>query len=122
MGLRLVVDYQWLNKITIGNRYPLTIMSELQDRVRGAQIFTKIDLKNSYQLIRVKKKDEWKTTFRCRYGLYEFMVIPFSLTNTSVTLKDMINHILKDLVDEGIVVCMSDLLIYAKPKEKLTYL
>jgi hypothetical protein len=63
-GLRLCVDYRGLNKVTIANRYPLPIMSELQDRVRGAKIFTKIDLKNGYNLIRIKPGDEWKTAFK----------------------------------------------------------
>jgi hypothetical protein len=63
-GLRLCVDYRGLNKVTITNRYPLPIMLELQDRVRGAEIFTKIDLKNGYNLIRIKPGDEWKTVFK----------------------------------------------------------
>jgi hypothetical protein len=63
-GLRLCVDYRGLNKVTIANRYPLPIMSELQDRVRGAKIFTKIDLKNGYNLIRINPGDEWKMVFK----------------------------------------------------------
>jgi hypothetical protein len=89
-------------------------MSEVQDRVRGTQIFTKIDLKNGYDLIRVKKGDEWNTAFRWRYGLYEFMVMPFGLTNAPATFQDLINHILKDLLDEGVVVYIDDGLIYVK--------
>jgi hypothetical protein len=69
-GLRLCVDYRGITKITIANSYPLPIMSELQDRVRDSKIFTKIDLKNGYHLIRIKEGEEWKTAFRCRYGLY----------------------------------------------------
>jgi hypothetical protein len=71
-GLRLCVDYRGINKITIANRYPLLFMSELQDRVIGSRIFTKIDLKNGYYLIRIKEEDKWKTAFHYRYGLYEF--------------------------------------------------
>jgi hypothetical protein len=117
-GLRLCVDYRGLHKITVANWYPLPIMSELQDRVRGARIFTKMDLKNGYHLIRVKNGDEWKTAFRCRYGLYEFMVMPFGLTNAPATFQDMIHHILKDLLDEGVVVYIDNVLIYAKKEEK----
>jgi hypothetical protein len=80
-GLRLCVDYRGLNKVTIANRYPLPIMSELQDRVRGPKIFTKIDLKNGYNLIWIKPGDEWKTAFKTRYGLYEYTVMPFGLSN-----------------------------------------
>jgi hypothetical protein len=117
-GFRLCVDYRGLNKIRIANRYPLPIMSELQDRVRGTRIFTKMDLKNGYHMIHVKKGDEWKTAFRYRYGLYEFMVIPFGLINAPATFQDMMNHILKDLLDEGVVVYIDDVLIYAKTVKK----
>jgi hypothetical protein len=75
-------------------------------------------MKNGYHLIRVKKGDEWKTGFRCRYGLYEFMVMPFGLTNAPATCQDIMNHILKDLLDEGVVVYIDDVLIYAKTEEK----
>jgi hypothetical protein len=92
-GLRLCVDYCSLNKVTIVNRYPLPIISELQDRVRGAKIFTEIDLKNDYNLIRIKPSDEWKMVFKMRYGLYEYMVMPFRLSNAPATFQNMINHI-----------------------------
>jgi hypothetical protein len=116
-GRRLCVDYRGINKITIANRYPLPIMSELQDHVRDSKIFTKIDLKNGYHLIRIKEGDEWKTTFRCRYGLYEFLVMPFGLTNAPASFQDMMNHILKDLLDKGVVVYIDDILICAKNEE-----
>jgi len=65
------VNYRALNQVTIPNRYPLPLMQELQDRVQGAQWFTKMDLKNGFHLIRMRKGDEWKTAFRTRYGLFE---------------------------------------------------
>jgi hypothetical protein len=68
-GLRLCVDYRGINRVTIANRYPLPLMTQLQHRVRDVEYFTKIDLKNGYHLIRIKEGDEWKTAFRCRYGL-----------------------------------------------------
>jgi len=113
-GLRLCVDYRGLNKITIPNRYPLPLMQELQDRVQGAQYFTKMDLKNGFNLIRMRAGDEWKTAFRTRYGLYEFNVIPFGLTNAPSTFQDMMNHIFCDMLDLGLIVYMDDILIYAK--------
>jgi hypothetical protein len=117
-GLRLCVDYHGLNKVTIANPYPLPIMSELQDRVRGAKIFTKIDLKNGYNLIRIKPGDEWKTAFKTRYGLYEYTVMPFGLSNTPATFQNMMNHIFQDLLDLGLIVYLDDILIYAETEEE----
>jgi hypothetical protein len=93
-------------------------MSELQDRVRGAKFFTKIDLKNSYHLIWIKEGDEWKTAFRCQYGLYKFLVMPFGLTNTPATFQDMMNHIFRDMLDQGVIAYIDDILIYAETEEK----
>jgi hypothetical protein len=117
-GLRLCVDYRGLNKVTIANRYPLPIMSELQDRVRGAKIFTKIDLKNGYNLIRIKPGYEWKMAFKTRYGLYEYMVMLFGLSNTPATFQNMMNHIFRDLLDLGLIVYLDDILIYAETVEE----
>jgi hypothetical protein len=93
-------------------------MSELLDRVRGAMIFTKIDLKNGYNLIRNKPGDEWKTAFKIRYGLYEYTVMPFGLSNTPATFQNMMNHIFRDLLDLGLIVYLDDILIYAKTVEE----
>jgi hypothetical protein len=117
-GLRLCVDYRGLNRITIANRYPLPLISELQDPIRDTQIFTKIDPKNGYHLVHIKDGDEWKTAFRTRYGLYEFLVMPFGLCNAPTTFQDMINHIFRDLLDQGLMAYIDDLLIYATTKEQ----
>jgi len=89
-------------------------MPELQDRVQGAQWFTKIDLKNGFNLIRMREGDEWKTVFRKPYGLYEFQVMPFGLTNAPSTFQDMMNHILSDLQDITALAYMDNILVYAK--------
>jgi len=93
-------------------------MQELQDRVRGAQWFTKMDLKNGFHLIRMRKGDEWKTAFRTRYGLFEFQVMPFGLTNAPSTFQDMMNHVLSNLLDMGVLAYMDDILVYAKTEEE----
>jgi hypothetical protein len=77
-----------------------------------------MDLRMDYHLIRVKKGDEWKMACCYYYSLYEFMVMPFGLTNTPATFQDMMNHILKDLLDKSIIVYIDAILIYAKAKEK----
>jgi hypothetical protein len=117
-GLRLCVNYHSLNKVTITNRYPLPIISKLQDRVRGAKIFTKIDLKNGYNLIRIKPADEWKVAFKTQYGLYEYTVMPFRLSNAPVMFQNMMNHIFQDLLDFGLIVYLDDILIYAETVEE----
>ena len=70
-GLRLCVDYRGLNKITVKNRHPLPLIGEMLDRLQGAKLFTKLDLRNAYHRIRIKPGDEWKTAFRTRYGHFE---------------------------------------------------
>jgi len=79
--LWLCVDYRGLDKISIKNKYPLPLMNELRCRLGKATVFTKLDLKNGYYLIRMAEGDEWKTAFKSRYGLYEYTVMPFGLCN-----------------------------------------
>jgi hypothetical protein len=117
-GLRLCVDYRAINKVTIPNGYPLPLMQELQDRVQGAQWFTKMDLKSGFHLIRIREGDEWKTAFRTRYGLYEYTIMPFGLTNAPSTFQDMMNHIFRDMIDMGLLAYLDDLLIYADTVER----
>ncbi|RKK66997.1 hypothetical protein BFJ68_g18567, partial [Fusarium oxysporum] len=83
--LRLVVDYRKLNALTIKDRTPLPLITELKDRLQGKQIFTALDLKGAYNLIRIKEGDEWKTAFRTKFGLFEYLVMPFGLTNAPAT-------------------------------------
>jgi hypothetical protein len=117
-GLRLCVDYRGINKVTIPNRYPLPLMQELQDQVQGAQWFTKMNLKSGFHLIRIREGDEWKTAFRTRYGQYEYMIMPFRLTNAPSTFQDMMNHNFRDMIDLGLLAYMDDLLIYADTVER----
>ncbi|KAH0604370.1 uncharacterized protein H6S33_006747, partial [Morchella sextelata] len=111
-SLRLCVDYRVLNRVSIKNRYPLPLMNELRDRVAGAVIFSKIDLKEGYNLIRIKDGDEWKTAFRTRYGHFEYLVMPFGLANAPATFQNMMNDALREFLDQGVVVYLDDILIY----------
>ena len=93
-GLQLCVDYRGLNKVTIPNRYPLPNMDERRERIRKSRWFTRLDLKNGYHLVRIKPGNEWKTAFRCRYGLYEYTVMPFGLMNAPATIQSIVTGVL----------------------------
>jgi len=115
--LRSVVDYRGLNKVTVHNKYPIPLMTELRDQVRDAQIFTKLDLKDGFHLIRIRKGDEWKTAFRTRYGYYQYRVMPFGLVNVPATFQTLMNEILREFLDQGVVVYIDDILIYSQTLE-----
>jgi hypothetical protein len=116
--LRLCVDYRGLNSITVKNRYPLPLINELLDRLNGATVFSKIDLKVAYYRIRIKEGDEWKTAFRTRYGHFEYLVLPFGLTNAPATFQSYISHALRGYTDVFYVVYMDDILIFSKNPEE----
>ena len=112
--LRICVDYRQLNGITIKNRYPLPRIDEILDRIHGAKIFTKFDLRGAYNLVRMKEGEEWKTAFRTRYGLFEYLVMPFGLTNAPATFQTLINNVLQEHLDRTVIVYLDDILIYSK--------
>src|SRR3978361_121130 len=116
--LRLCVDYRGLNNVTIKNRYALPLMTELRDRVSGAKVFTKLDLRDAYYLVRIKQGDEWKTAFHTRYGHFEYTVMPFGLANAPATFQAMMYEVLREFLDHGVVVYIDDVLIYTKTLEE----
>ena len=116
--MRLCVDYRGLNKVTIKNRYPLLLINEMLDRFAEAAIFTKLDLKDAYHRIRIRAGDEWKTAFRTRYGLFEYLVMPFGLANAPATFQAHIHRALAGLVDSICVVYIDDILIYSQNHEQ----
>jgi transposase InsO family protein len=117
-SLRLCVDYRSLNRLTIKNRYPLPLISEALDRLVGAKIYTKLDIRSAYNLIRIRKGDEWKTAFRTRYGHFEYLVMPFGLANAPATFQGFINHVLCDYLDVFCIVYLDDILIYSNSEEE----
>uniref|UniRef100_L7J7U2 RNA-directed DNA polymerase n=1 Tax=Pyricularia oryzae (strain P131) TaxID=1143193 RepID=L7J7U2_PYRO1 len=116
--LRLCVDYRQLNDITVKNCYPLPLIGELRDMLYQAQWFTTLDLKGAYNLIRIKKGEEWKTAFRTRRGHFEYLVMPFGLTNAPATFQTMINHVLRKCLDIFVVVYLDDILVFSKTLEE----
>ena len=115
---RLVIDYRKLNEMTIRNSYPLPLISELLDRVKGAKYFTKLDLKSAYNLVRIKEGDEYKTAFRTRYGHFEYLVMPFGLKNAPATFQHFINDVLSDYLDDFVISYIDDILIYSNTLEE----
>ena len=114
----LCVDYRALNKVTVKNRYPLPLMRELRERLNTAKIFTKLDLKNGYHLVRMAEEDEEKTAFQTRFGLYHWRVIPFGLCNAPAIFQSMMDNIFHDLLDNAVIVYLNDILIYTENMEK----
>lgn len=111
---RTVQDYRRLNEVTIKDRYPLPNIGEIRDRLQGANWFTKIDLRDAFYSIRMKKGEEWKTAIITQWGLYEFLVMPMGLTNAPATQQRCINHLLRDLLEVCVVAYVDDILIYTK--------
>ncbi len=114
--LRLVVDYRALNARTIKNRAALPLIGEILDRLSGAQMYTKLDLKDAYYRIRIRAGDEWKTAFRTRYGHYEFRVMPMGLANAPATFQAYINQALAGLVDVTCIVYLDDILVFSEDR------
>ena len=112
-SLQMCVDYRALNKLTTHNRYPLPRIDELQDKANGLKWFTRLDLKNGYNLIRIKSGDEWKRAFKTKLGLYEYTVMPFGLMNAPSSFQKMIDDIRKDL-DTYSVLYIDDILIHTE--------
>jgi hypothetical protein len=111
--LRMCIDYRKLNAITKKNRYPLPNIQELRDRLSRAKIFTALDLRGAYNLIRMKEGEEWKTAFRSRYGHYEYTVMPFGLTNAPATCQELVNRALNECLDDYAIAYLDDILVYS---------
>ncbi|GBG82472.1 hypothetical protein CBR_g34848 [Chara braunii] len=116
--LRMCIDYRGLNAITVKNKEPLPRIVDLLDRVQGCRYFSKIDLKSGYHQIAIRPDDQHKTAFQTKYGLYEFVVMPFGLCNAPGTFQHAMNQIFHDYLDKFVVVYLDDILIFSKTVEE----
>ena len=116
--LRLCIDYRQWNRVTAKNRYPLPRTDDLFDQLKGARVYSKIDLHTGYHQLRVGETDIPKTAFRTRYGHFEFTVMPFGLTNAPAEFMDLMHRVFQPYLDQFVVVFVDDILIDSQSEDK----
>lgn len=117
-SLRPCIDFRGLNSITIKNKYPLPLISSAFEPLQGATIFSKLDLRNAYHLVRIREGDEWKTAFNTPLGHFEYLVMPFGLTNAPAVFQALVNDVLRDFLNRSVFVYLDDILIFSRSTEE----
>jgi hypothetical protein len=115
---RMCIDYRVLNEVTIKNKYPLPRIEDLFDQLRGAGVFSKVDMRSGYHQLRIRPSNIPKTTFITKYGLYEYTVMSFGLTNAPTFFTYLMNSVFMDYLDKFVVVFIDDILIYSQNEEE----
>ncbi|KAK3549364.1 hypothetical protein QTP70_035069 [Hemibagrus guttatus] len=117
-GLRPCIDYRGLNTITVRYPYPLPLVPAALEQLRGARFFTKLDLRSTYNLVRIHEGDEWKTAFHTTHGHYEYLVMPFGLTNAPAVFQSLINEVFQDILGKWVIAYIDDILVYSTSLEE----
>jgi hypothetical protein len=115
---RMCIDYRSLNEVTVKNKYPLSRIEDLFDQLRGVGVFSKIDLRSGYHQLKIRPSDVPNTTFITKYGLYEFTVMSFGLTNAPAYFIYLINSMFMDYLDKFVVVFIDDILVYSQNEQE----
>jgi hypothetical protein len=115
---RLCIDYQSLNEVTIKNKYPLARIEDLFDQMRGAKVFSKIDVRSGYHQLKIRVEDIPKTAFTSRYGLYEFTMMSFGLTNAPAYFMYLMNKVFMEYLDKFVVVFIDNILVFSRSEEE----
>ncbi|KAH0724825.1 hypothetical protein KY284_000690 [Solanum tuberosum] len=116
-SLRMCINYQQLNMVTIKKKYPLPRIDDLFDQLQHAKCFSKINLRSGYHQVRVKDKDIPKTAFRTRYGHIEFLVMSFGLTNIPAAFMHLMNRVFKPFLDVFVIIFIDDILVYSRSED-----
>jgi hypothetical protein len=115
----MCIDYRSLNEVTIKNKYPLPRIDNLFDQLKGACVFSKIDLRSGYQQLKIRATDIPKTAFITRYGLYEYTVMSFGLTNAPAYFMYLMNKVFMEYLDKFMVVFIDDILYFPRMKKNM---
>jgi hypothetical protein len=116
--LRLCINFRWLNKVIVKNKYPLPRIVDIFDQLKDEKVFSKTDLRSGYHQVRIKEEDISKTAFSTRYGHYEFTVVPFGLSNAPVVFMCLMNSVFREYLDKFVIVFLDEIIIYSKSEEK----
>ena len=116
--LRMVIDYRALNKLTVKNRYPLPRIDDLLDTCHNAKVFSSLDLMSGYHQIRILQDDIPKTAFRTPFGLYQWKLLSFGLTDAPATFQAMMNNVFRDVLGKFVLVYLDDILVFSQTPEE----